>query len=276
MSSIRNWVPDWVFYLLALVLLIGACRLFAEKANAPEAPPILPDPATNIAAASPFDPQITVETGPAESAIGTAFAISLSGVWLTARHVVEDCTSVGLEISPGRISPVNEVRSSPDSDLAVLRTTIAPRALQLRLDEGLKENGQGYHFGFPQNQPGEAASRLIGRHIIASRGRFEYNAPVLTWAEIGRTRGLFGSLSGISGGPAFDDKGRVVGVTVAESLRRGRVYTASPSSIERFVSSQKVSLNGSPAGPVSADTYGFVADQLRHELAVTKVVCYVS
>jgi serine protease Do len=58
--------------------------------------------------------------------------------------------------------------------------------------------------------------------------------PVLAWAEQGRTSGLRGSLAGISGGPAFSANGQVIGVTIAESARRGRIYTAAPTSILRL------------------------------------------
>src|SRR5262245_36023341 len=44
--------------------------------------PVLPGP-------DPFDERVLVQVGDAEDGIGTAFAINKSGLWLTARHVVD-------------------------------------------------------------------------------------------------------------------------------------------------------------------------------------------
>ena len=60
------------------------------------------------------------------------------------------------------------------------------------------------------------------------RGRGAGAEPVLAWAEIGRTAGLAPSLAGLSGAPALDAAGRVIGVTIAQAPRRGRIYTTTP------------------------------------------------
>ncbi len=93
------------------------------------------------------------------------------------------------------------------------------------------------------------------------------------WAELGRTGGLRGSLAGISGGPAIASNGQVIGVTVAESARRGRIYTAAPSSILRLLRVEQVDADGAPAPRLTPDNYGQEADDLRRSLAVAQVVC---
>src|SRR5678815_5073598 len=65
------------------------------------------------------------------------------------------------------------------------------------------------------------------RNLVV-RGHGARTEPVLVWAETGRTEGLQGSLGGLSGAPALDADGRVIGVTIAESPRRGRIYTTAP------------------------------------------------
>ena len=65
------------------------------------------------------------------------------------------------------------------------------------------------------------------------QGRGARTEPVLVWAETGRTDGLKGTLGGLSGAPALDDQGRVVGVTIAEAPRRGRIYTTAPETTAR-------------------------------------------
>jgi S1-C subfamily serine protease len=90
---------------------------------------------------------------------------------------------------------------------------------------------------------------------------------------LGRTGNLRGSLAGISGGPALAANGQVIGVTVAESARRGRIYTAAPSSILRMLRVERVEATGTPAPRLTADNYGQESDNLRRELAVAQVVC---
>jgi hypothetical protein len=114
---------------------------------------------------------------------------------------------------------------------------------------------------------------LIGRETLVARGRYELEEPVLAWAELGRTSGLSGSLAGISGGPALAANGQVIGVTVAESARRGRIYTAAPSSILRLLRVEQVQAEGTPAPRMSPEQYGQQADDLRRALAVAQVVC---
>jgi hypothetical protein len=128
-------------------------------------------------------------------------------------------------------------------------------------------------MGFPQGQPGEAASRLIGRERLVARGRYHVEEPVLAWAEVGRTAGLFGTLAGMSGGPVLDAQGRVIGITVAESARRGRIYTAAPSSILSLLKMERIAPAGEPVGRLSLTNYGPAADKLRRSLEVAQVVC---
>ena len=94
------------------------------------------------------------------------------------------------------------------------------------------------------------------------------------WAEIGRTDGLEGSLAGLSGAPVLDGAGQVVGVTLAESPRRGRIYSAPRQAISAALaaSGQKPAAFA-PGQPVTTDNYGRAADGLRRDLSVAEVVC---
>jgi S1-C subfamily serine protease len=206
--------------------------------------------------------------------LGSAFAISEDGWWLTARHVVDGCEHVGLIVSRGAAARVIEVKRALFADLALLHTDRAPEALAIDTSERQFQIGQrAFHVGFPQGRPGEAYSRLIGRETLVARGRYNVEEPVLAWAEQGRTSGLRGSLAGISGGPAIAANGQVIGVTIAESARRGRIYTAAPSSILRLLRLEQVEAQGAPAPRLTADNYGQESDDLRRQLAVAQVVC---
>ncbi len=271
-------IPDWLLYIIVIAAVVFVLFRIDDRADAPEA---LPGRETEAGAFLPppsiYDPEVLVEVGPVSSGLGSAFAISEEGWWVTARHVVDACDRVGLIVSHGAATPVLEVRVALFADLALLRTDRAPTALAIDTTERQFQIGQrAFHVGFPQGRPGEAYSRLIGRETLVATGRYEFQEPVLAWAELGRTGNLRGSLAGISGGPALAANGQVIGVTIAESARRGRIYTAAPSTILRHLRVERVEANGTPAPRLTADNYGQESDNLRRELAVAQVVCVAS
>lgn len=267
-------LPDWLLYILIIGLIVFVLFRIDQRADAPPRPPDIDESAgAYLPPPSVYDPEILVDVGPVESGLGSAFAISADGWWLTARHVVDDCEQVGVIVGRGTAVPVTEVRVARFADLALLKTELAPVSIMLDTSEQHFQVGQrAYHLGFPQGRPGEAFSRLIGRETLIARGRYNLEEPVLAWAEIGRTTGL-GSLSGISGGPAIAANGQVIGVTIAESLRRGRLYTAAPSSIIRLLRVEQVDAVGEPAPRLTPENYGREADDMRRSLAVAQIVC---
>lgn len=268
-------VPDWLLYIVMITVVVFVLFRVDRRQDAPEAyrneSPVagsfLPPP-------SEYDPAVLVEVGPIASGMGSAFAISPDGWWLTARHVVDGCDAVGLIVSRGAAARVTDVKRALFADIALLKTESAPLALALDTSERRFQIGQrAFHVGFPQGRPGEAYSRLIGRETLIARGRYDMEEPVLAWAELGRTSGLRGSLAGISGGPTLAANGQVIGITVAESARRGRIYTAAPSSIMRLLRVEQVEAQGEPAERLTPDNYGLASDDLRRNLAVAQVVC---
>lgn len=267
-------IPDWLLYIIVIAVVVFVLFRVDQRANAPEALPDAPEAGAFLPPPSMYDPAVLVEVGPVASGMGSAFAISEEGWWLTARHVVDGCEQVGLIVSRGAAAPVREIKRALFADLALLRTDRAPMALALDTSERRFQVGQrAFHVGFPQGRPGEAYSRLIGRETLIARGRYDMEEPVLAWAEMGRTSGIRGSLAGISGGPALAANGQVIGVTVAESARRGRIYTAAPSSILRLLRVEQVEAQGAPAARLTPDNYGQQSDDLRRDLAVAQVVC---
>lgn len=298
-------IPDWVVYAVVLAVIVGTLfssgagdkddpwRAGEERAEArPEVPERgrTPEIAENensepdttyeeegapLPESDPFDERVLVQVSDAEDGIGTAFAINTSGAWLTARHVVDGCSRVGLAVGSGRMVRVDSVLTSENTDLALLLTDRAPVALTLALDRELRVGEPGYHVGYPQGRSGEAVSVLESRSNLVTRGRYAMEEPVLAWSEKERSEGIEGTLSGMSGGPVFDKDGAVVGVTVAESPRRNRIYTASPDSIRIFLEEQGLVAPGGEAHALSASSYSAEADRLRDERAVVKVLCRV-
>jgi S1-C subfamily serine protease len=269
-------LPDWLIYVAVVLAILFAARGRRENAPAPEAPPPtagMEEPAgPALPGPSRFDPEVLVEAPlEAQQGTGTAFALDDAGVWLTARHVVDGCTRVGVVAGFGRLLPA-EYRIHPGADLAIITTRGAPEPLPVEPELTPRRGQRAFHLGFPQGKPGEATSRLIGRETLVVQGRGERTEPVLAWAETGRTDGLRGTLAGLSGAPALDADGQVIGVTVAEAPRRGRIYTTAPETFVDALAEAPPDRTGA-GEPITVENYGRVADALRRERRVAQVVC---
>src|SRR3569623_1803858 len=97
-------LPDWLIYAAVVAALLFAAVGRREKADAPPAPPpVAAAEGGALAPASPFDPAVVVEVAnQAEPAAGTAFSVADSGIWVTARHVVDGCSQTAIVVAPGR------------------------------------------------------------------------------------------------------------------------------------------------------------------------------
>ncbi|HEX8472331.1 MAG TPA: serine protease [Brevundimonas sp.] len=271
-------VPDWSIYAIILTAILCLSLSRRENADAPPAPaPPDAEEGALLGPVTPFDPSITVEApaGPFQPSAGTAFSISADGRWVTARHVVDGCRRPALVVGGGR-AVAADLRLARGADIAVLITEGAPPGLQVLDTPELRRGQRAFHPGFPQGRAGEVSSRLLGRETLKVHGRGQRSEPVLAWAEVGRTEGLEGTLAGLSGAPALDRQGRVLGVTIAEAPRRGRIYTSAPDTfspaIKGLAGAEDIPLDE----PITIDNYGRVADTLRRDLRVAQVVCLSS
>ncbi len=271
----RLRAPDWSIYAGAVLLLAILADSGQERADAPAAPPAVKEPVTAIASGSSLRPSaMTPVQSPArEPTSGTAFSISDSGVWLTARHVVSGCHRAAVMVADGR-GVAARVSADKDSDVAVLTTEGGAPPLPLAQGLILTDGQRAFHPGFPQGSPGETTTRLLGRYVLRDQVRGARPQPVLAWAEVGRTDGLKGSLAGLSGAPVLDQAGRVIGVTLAESPRRGRIYSAPPEAIAAALARAGRKPGGFAEGlSITTENYGRAADALRRDLRVAQVVC---
>jgi len=258
-------VPDYLLYALIVALIVIYSNSAQDEKNAPLPPPEIGDilPADN-----PRDPQLLVNIDAPQSGVGTAFAISEDGVWLTARHVVDGCDQVVLRMSRESFLPV-QVKISQTADLAVLTGDWEREPIRSDLHSPRQLGEYGFFFGFPQSRPGEVTGKLLGRGRMKVKGRYRTNEPILAWAEAGRSNGLKGSLGGLSGGPVLDADGEVIGVVAAESIRRGRVYSVAPRNLRPFVNENK----NYKARAISLDSYGLQADEYRRNRQHSYRVC---
>jgi S1-C subfamily serine protease len=266
--------PDWLIYAGAVLGLVVLAVAKQERADAPPAPPPIADVAgIGLSDALRTSPLHRFPRQGRERASGTAFSVSEAGVWITARHVVNGCRRAAVLVSRSRGVEARVV-ADPGDDLAVLTTEGGAPPLPLGTGAVLKSGQRAYLPGFPQGAPGEVATRLVGGYRLRQPSRQQADQDVLAWAEVGRTDGLKGSLAGLSGAPVLDGSGRVIGVGLAESPRRGRIYTASPSAIAATLQRARVMPAGFAEGrSISRGNYGRVADALRRDLRVAPVAC---
>lgn len=268
-------LPDWAIYGAVAGVLLAVSLGRRENADAPPAPPP-PDELEGalLGPITPFDAAVTIDApdAPFQPSSGTAFSIAGRGRWVTARHVVEGCRKPALVVGGGR-AVAADVRLAPRADVALLLTDGGPPALPVAADAPLRKGQRAFHPGFPQGRAGEVTSRLLGRETLKVFGRGARDEPVLAWAEVGRTDGLGGTLAGLSGAPVMDRQGRVVGVTIAESPRRGRIYTTSPETFRPAVRGVQKADEPLMGRLLTVDNYGLVSDDLRRDLRVARVIC---
>ena len=249
-------IPDWVVYAVVLAVIVGTLfssgsqRTAMTRSDVQTRSPESDSPRAGTAAIAEADLAAAERRAPEPARLAGIRIRSTSACW--SRWATPRTASAPLSPStrpaPGspRATSSTAARASAspsamaawcgstksahptNTDLALLITDRAPVALQLDLDRELRIGEPGYHVGFPQGLSGEAVSILESRSNLVTRGRYAMEEPVLAWAEQDRSEGIEGTLSGMSGGPVFDRDGAVIGVTVAESPRRGRIYTASP------------------------------------------------
>lgn len=283
---------------LLFVLIVGLSILQAfdgDEAFSPQMPPrvenetfeaqdgLAPSRADERGATlpgpSPFDDRSQVEAEDAKNwSSGTGFAITSNGIWLTAKHVARGCDRLGIVNDDGRVAvKARPIYISPIADVAIFQTQGGPPPLALDLVENdIKLGARGFHVGYPQGKPGEVTSRLIGRELMLTQGAWRGKEDTLAWAETGRSEGLRGSLGGLSGGPAFDSAGNVIGITIAESPRRGRIITTSAASVAAALSVAGVTPEGTPISVPTGQNLTKTARRLRADLKVVQVICLTS
>ena len=271
-------LPDWLIYLGVIGALLGAAILLrfpaAPRHDEAAGRALAGAGGDHPTAASPFESTITVEAPQvSRPGAGTAFSISSGGIWLTARHVVEGCARTAIVVGPGQ-GVAAEVRIDPRAETAVLITQGGAPALPMAPREPLKHGMAAFHAGFPGGHPGEVASNFLRRQTLVLRGRRTRREQVLAWAETPGDEPIPRSLAGLSGAPALDTEGRVIGVTIAQSRRRAEVYTTTPASLRSALARAHVeTAAGAEAAPMTGGSYSRISNLLRRDLRIVPVVC---
>jgi len=215
--------------------------------------------------------------------VGTALAISPNGVWLTAKHVVENCKTIVVQagLKSGRLANLlpNKVFFHEKADVALItvpKTDFRRRPFYLA---GKSEiHSAAFHIGFPRGKPGAVQSRLIGR-MKAKRGRrHKFREELLVWAEITRIPNFSGPLGGLSGGATIDNTGALIGITSAASVRRGRILTSLISTISEIIDKSGFAVRQAPyrrpiISELTSKKYPIFAGETIQGRRVVRVIC---
>lgn len=276
-----------LLFLWGLAWLISVLRGPAPDVEAPRRPSVerppdqhyVPQPSPRrgglLPPPSEDDPVVLVEPDRKRGAtVGTAFALHEEGVWVTARHVVSDCRQLAIRGSEGW-AELQLVWLHPRADMAIVRSRGAPVHFALS-PEDVSYDQDGYGVGYPQARPGAVHGHLIGRTRMRSPGLFTGMSSTLAWAEADRQPAISGSLGGISGGPLFDEAGRVIGVIVAEVPRRGRFETLAPEVLRAVATRAELLPDAATpalALPFRPEDFGRVGEHLRRQYGVALVGC---
>ncbi len=178
------------------------------------------------------------EDGPApgRSGVGSGVIVDPSGIVLTNNHVVEGADEVTIELADGREFKAKEIKTDPESDLAVIRLADAK--------------------DLPTATLGDSDRLAIGDWVIAIGTPFELETTVSAGIISGKGRELGGIRRaqflqtdaainpGNSGGPLVNLAGEVVGINTAIASNSGGyqgIGFAIPVNLAKWVSEQLIS-----------------------------------
>ena len=294
---------DWLIFLAMIVLaILGKGRDYGGEAPQAETPR---RPSPERFEAKPWDAETSAwleksaqpVSGPAggpsfipaegiievpEKAMpgtGTAFAVDKNGHWLTARHVIDGCTDILIQTGHRRAARVVGAAIHPGADAALLTTRGSPQPFPLAA--ATARVAEGYHFGFPKGRPGAVHGRLIGGMRLSNQGRYRASEKVMVWGRRSQMPSGLKSIGGMSGGPVFDKGGRVIGIVLAESHRRGRIFTGIPETFRQLLGQAGLSIAAAAPGllvppGLTPGGYPVSARAMITSLRIAKVLCRVS
>ncbi len=172
---------------------------------------------------------------PGRSGVGSGVIVSDDGLVITNNHVVEGADEVVVELSDGREFEAAEIKTDPESDLAVVKLAGAR--------------------GLPVAKLGDSDKLSIGDWVIAIGNPFELETTVSAGIISGKGREL-GSIRraqflqtdaainpGNSGGPLVNLAGEVVGINTAIASNNGGyqgIGFAIPVNLAKWVTGQLI------------------------------------
>jgi S1-C subfamily serine protease len=168
---------------------------------------------------------------------GTAFHVN-KGIWLTARHVVDSCNAIYISNvnDKNNFEPklIKKVFIHPNSDMAAFKFSsdqnffTPPNFDNKKYKSFLRQTA--ISFGFPAGQPGNVKLKYFGKAALEN-DNFKIVEPIFVWSVMQKTPKNLMSVGGLSGGPLLNNQVELIGLMIAEQVRRGTVSTANLQSI---------------------------------------------
>ena len=160
--------------------------------------------------------------------IGSGVILTASGYILTNRHVVEDSTSLSVELADGRTFAATIVREASDTDLALIKVdaTGLPAA-SIGSSAAIEVGQTALAIGSPLGTYTETVTRGIisglGREVTVTD---QLTRRQTTLTDLIQTDAAINA--GNSGGPLLDAAGNVIGINTAVSTSAEGIGFAIP------------------------------------------------
>jgi serine protease Do len=219
---------------------------------------------------------------PKSSFIGTGFKIT-DDLWMTARHVLGDCktsyVNASFESEPEELILIDKVFLHPASDLAIFKYENdagyfdVPSVASKEATNSLLRT-TAFTAGYPVGTPGQLYVKYLGKAAL-SNVNYDILEPIFVWTVSSKNPDYLTTVAGISGGPLFNSEGKIMGVTVAEQVRRGTISSADLQSINWLIGA--VDTDGGSKQPdqdnVNPKNLDDVADKYRADPRIVQLIC---
>ena len=217
--------------------------------------------------------------------IGTGFKVS-DNLWMSARHVLGDCSSSYVNASYGSneqdLRLIETVFIHPESDLVMFRfENDAPHFAVPTMTSQETKNSllrtTAFTAGYPVGIPGQLHVKYLGKAAL-SNINYDILEPIFVWTLSSKTPESLTTVGGISGGPLFNSESKIIGVTVAEQVRRGTVSSADLKSINWLLGAVENQNHSQSAiqDEINSENFNDVADEYRGETSIVQLVCKTS
>ena len=218
-----------------------------------------------------------------DDAVGSAFKVS-NNIWLTARHVVDGCTKVFInenfdnEEDDGKL--VKMIYIHPASDLAafVYNNSAASFNIPTLEDDESKKSllrTRAFTAGYPVGEPGNLYVKYLGKAALSNKN-YDILEPIFVWTVSKKFPESLTTVGGISGSPMFNNESRLVGVTIAEMVRRGTVSSADLYSINWLLNAMKklsVKDQNKINKEFTSKKMTELSDDLRNNKSIVQLIC---